>query len=148
MNGFTCAVDVRVETVLVRFCCSGAEVGDGPCPVDGVGGEVELCDAAVIGASRSRDDGADVVDVEEVGQSFEGGCQFVCHSISSLLDRRVRLRTLIRQELSSPNRQGRLSFIGTDCGFIGLRGFDLSCRFRFRCRPRRSERGSGVYLGE
>ena len=51
MNGFTCTVEVGVETVLVRFCCSGVEVGDGPGPVDGVGGEVEFCDAAVIGAS-------------------------------------------------------------------------------------------------
>jgi len=37
VDGLTCAVDVGVETVLVCFCCSGVEVGDGPGPVDGVG---------------------------------------------------------------------------------------------------------------
>ncbi len=42
VDGFTCAVEVGVEAVLVRFCCSGGEVGNGPCPVDGVGGEVEF----------------------------------------------------------------------------------------------------------
>ena len=34
VDGFTCAVEVCVEAVLVRFCCSGVEVGDGPGPVD------------------------------------------------------------------------------------------------------------------
>ena len=61
-----CAVDVGGETVVVCFCCSGGEVGDGPGPVDDFGGEVEFCDAALVGESGSCDDGADVVDVARV----------------------------------------------------------------------------------
>ena len=37
VDGLTCAVEVRVETVVVRFCCPGVEVGDGPGLVDSRG---------------------------------------------------------------------------------------------------------------
>ena len=83
VDGLTCAVDVGVETVLVCFCCSGVEVGDGPGPVDGVG----VKSNSVTPRGSVRRDRAMAVPMWWTSRrwaSFEGGGQFVCHDVFPL----------------------------------------------------------------